>query len=74
MTLIETFEAEGADGRRYTIEVYSPMTAHRPLAGSAKGLAGSLTYQLIDGGHVNPSSTDPNKFTIFDTDEVIRRV
>lgn len=73
MKLIETFEAVGEDGLRYIVEAYGGV-AHRPLAGAARALVGSLDYRLADGRELSAVKGDPTAFRILDTDEIIHRL
>ena len=48
-----SFLAVDDDGNRRTVNIYTTFTEHRPLSGRATWAAGSVSYELDNGNHVN---------------------
>jgi hypothetical protein len=69
---VERFEAEAADGRRYTVILWANMVTHQPLKGPAQRLRGGTVLQLLDGTHVNDKGG--GNYEIFPDGIIIRRV
>jgi hypothetical protein len=67
MDLIEKFDAKGATGTAYHVEVYQT-----PIERSDAPLPGAKTYRLDDGRALNPHSED--KLRIVQTGEKIYRI
>lgn len=72
MEEVERFEAEGENGRRYTVVLWAKMVEFRSLKGDVTRHRGATELRLLDGRHVNPKQ--PGVFEIFDTDEIIRKI
>jgi hypothetical protein len=68
MDLIEKFDAKGASGAAYHVEVYQA-AVERPDTGAVPG---PKTYRLDDGRVLSPHSED--KLRIVQTGEKIYRV
>ncbi|RXZ38295.1 hypothetical protein D9O50_01740 [Oxalobacteraceae bacterium CAVE-383] len=67
MDLVEKFDAKGASGAAYHVEVYQT-----PIENLADAFPGPKTYRLADGRALNPHSED--KLRIVQTGEKIYRV
>jgi hypothetical protein len=67
MDLVEKFDAKGASGTAYHVEVYQT-----PIERADAPLPGAKTYRLDDGRALNPHSED--KLRIVQTGEKIYRV
>ena len=61
-------------GREYIVEMHTRTTSHQPLAGGDLSNAGGHEFMTACGQHVNAVAGDPQRFMLWDTDEMLERI